>query len=111
MGRKTVQQQADSLLLGGKWLPVTACVLFIRAPLEMCVKVLVEGRSALVLAERFGQPSLASERVRADSLVEFFKLLLPLDAGEERKMLLLPTAEWTAMFSSAWRGQDVPGRS
>ena len=95
------------LLLGDAWLPVTGCVLFVKAPVRRCVETLTTGSRARVVMEVFGHPQRVRP-VRAGDLEDFLRMLLPLDAPVNRRYLFLPTAnpEWTAMFTSDWRGQD-----
>lgn len=95
------------LLLGGRWLPVTARVLFVNATTERCADTLLNGVRGRHVREHYGHP-LRVRPVKASSLDGLLRTLLPLEAPTPRRRLLLPTAdsEWTAMFDSAWRGQD-----
>lgn len=93
------------LLLGGAWLPVTATILFVHAPVDKCVRTLLGGRGEHV-RKTYGKP-LVPKRV-SGSLPELLANLVPLDSIEDRRYLFLPTADaaWTAMFGSTWRGFD-----
>ena len=95
------------LLLNGAWLPVTGCALFVKASVQRCVEKLTTGGRARVVMEVYGHPQRVRP-VRAGNLEDFLRMLLPLDAPVNRRYLFLPTAnpEWTAMFTSDWRGQD-----
>ena len=44
------------LLLGGRWLPVTGCVLFVKASAQRCVDKLTTGGRARVVMEVYGHP-------------------------------------------------------
>lgn len=106
----SVRSWADyttKLLLGGAWLPVTDCVLFINAPADRCVDELMNGVRGVHVLEHYGYP-MQQRDVRAHSLPGYLETLLPLDGAEARKYLFLQTEnpEWTAMFTSDWRGQD-----
>ena len=106
----SVRSWADyerGLLLGGLWLPVTGCVLFVNASAERCADTLLNGVRGQHVREYYGH-ALRVRPVKARSLDGLLRALLPLDASTPRRYLLLPTAnsEWTAMFDSVWRGQD-----
>lgn len=98
---------SDQLLLGGRWLPVTSCVVFVNAPVDRAVDVLVRGPRGAKVRELYGSP-LRARSVSAGSLEEMLGNLVPLDAIEARRTLLLPTRhpEWTAYFDSRSHGLD-----
>ncbi|WP_146181251.1 hypothetical protein [Homoserinimonas hongtaonis] len=97
----------DELLLGGRWLPVTGCVLFVNAPRERAVAELINGVRGQYVRREYGSP-LRQRTVVADDLGALLSRLLPLDTGEPRRELFVQTADpqWTAVFDTSWRGQD-----
>jgi hypothetical protein len=107
MRRQSWAEYERTLLLGGAWLPVTGCILFVHAPVERCVEILLTGVRGAHVLNHYGHP-LRVRPVSADSLDELLTSLLPLEGAEHRHDLLVPTAnpEWTAMLASEWRGQD-----
>jgi hypothetical protein len=107
MMAKSWDEYMTGLLLGGRWLPVTGRILFINAPVEHCADELVLGARGRFLEQEYGHP-LTRRNVTADSLDGLLSTLLPLEAPVDRRTLLLQTArpEWTAVFTSHWRGQD-----
>ena len=109
MGVRSWAEYERDLLLGGAWLPVTGCVLFLNASADWCADTLLNGGRGRHVMEYYGHP-LRVRPVRAGSLAGMLGTLLPLDSPEHRRNLLVPTVnpEWTAMFTSDWRGQE-PG--
>ncbi len=97
----------DNLLLAGAWLPVTAAVLFANASAERCADAFVNGVRGSAVVRLYGSP-LKSTRVTSSSLEGILSSLLPLELGNSRRNLIVPTAnaEWSAIFDSTWRGQD-----
>jgi hypothetical protein len=95
------------LLLGGAWLPMTGCVLFVKASTDRCVEILVSGVRGDYVRSLYGHP-LRIRPVAGRSLADLFGTLLPFDLPENRRSLFLPTAspEWTAMLTSDWREHD-----
>ncbi|GGL05298.1 hypothetical protein GCM10007382_26510 [Salinibacterium xinjiangense] len=106
MTERSSDKYASRLLLEGEWLPVTSTILFIHAPVEHCVETLVSGVRGVHVRREFGKP-LVPETV-SGSLPALLANLVPLDSSQDRRNLLLATADasWTAMFGSNWRGFD-----
>ena len=97
-----------NLLLAGKWLPVTGCVLFVRASAPTIADLLVNGGRGKYVEKLYGHP-LIQRAVTAPSLGGLLETLLPLATPDPRRNLLLPTANpaWTAMFDSSRRPPDL----
>jgi hypothetical protein len=104
MRAKELAAYEERLLLGGRWLPVTQEIGFIRAAPDRCVDLVLDHYGANYL-RRFGQ--LPERRiVKADGLEALLHSLLPMRPAEEDKHLFVPThhPEWTAVFSNRWQG-------
>lgn len=93
------------LLLEGRWHPVTACVVFIRASLERAVDELANGIHGNYVKENLGAHLMRSDV--SGSLEKLLSTLLPLEV-EGRHFLFTHTGNpnWTAMFDSSARGMD-----
>ncbi|WP_158609477.1 hypothetical protein [Cellulomonas triticagri] len=93
------------LLLAGRWLPITASVIFVHADPLRCVE-LVEARTRAATVERFGQPKRVRE-VRGAGLEAMLPELLPLRLEEDRRLVVRTEhPEWSAMFVNRFRGAD-----
>ena len=107
MSVRSWSEYQHQLLLEGSWLPVTGCILFVKAPADRCADILVNGVRGAHVRSFYGHP-LRIRRVEGRSLAELLATLLPLELPENRRTLFLPTAnpEWTAMYMSDLRGHD-----
>ncbi|WP_167046581.1 hypothetical protein [Salinibacterium sp. ZJ454] len=107
MNPRASEAYQDRLLLDGAWMPVTSTVLFVNAHLARAVDALVNGVRGSLLREHYGSP-LRARPVKGRSLTALLEELLPLEVGNPRRILLLPTSnpEWTAYFDCRARGMD-----
>ena len=98
----------SKLLLQARWAPVTNCVLFVRATPTGAVEALRDGPRGQYVFETTGA-RLRSQSVAASSLEGLFEALLPLEGPIGRRQMFVPTGnpDWSAMFTSDWRGQDA----
>ncbi len=104
MNANSLAKYEKRLLLGGRWMPVTQKVVFVRADPDRCIDVMTAHQDWNYV-RRFGQPR-RRRVVHGDGLEPLLSRLLPLRSVEEDKHLFLPTRNpgWTAMFTDRFQG-------
>lgn len=95
------------LLLGGAWRPITNTVLYANAPAAHVIDAFLTGLKGWYAREMIGSP-LAVTTIPHGILSDKFPALLPLDLVEDRRVLVMDTAnpQWSAIFGSLWVGLD-----
>ncbi len=108
MSRQGWAKYEEGLLLGGKWLPITSRIVFANAPALRCADALVSGVRGRRVLENYGFP-LRARSVEGASLDDPLSMLLPLEAPESWRYLILPTAspDWCAIFDSIWSAEQI----
>lgn len=103
------RQEAERLLLGGAWHPLTQDLTFFAAGVEECVAGFMDWRGRGVL-ERTGHP--LRRRGLTGDLEALLAELVPMDTIQGRRYLFVPVSTdgpyRTMMLKSEWLGTD-PG--
>ncbi len=104
--REWERYEKEKLLLGGRWLPITGSVIFVRSELEACVEAWERFWRPNTVS-RFGVPRRVRE-VRGEGLEGLLSQLLPLRKRSEHKELFVRTAnpQWVAMVTDEFHGMD-----
>ncbi|MEJ5914663.1 hypothetical protein [Pseudokineococcus sp. 1T1Z-3] len=101
------RQEAERLLLGGAWHPLTKSLTFFAADVEECVAGFMDWRGRGVL-ERTGHP-LRRRDITGD-LEMLLAELVPMEVAMGRRNLFVPVASKgpyrTMMLRSSWQGTD-----
>ena len=108
MSRYSQSDYAKGLLLEGRWLPTTRCVLFVNSDAQATAEILQYGSYGSTVTSKYGSP-LVSRKVTGESLDDVLATLLPLTIPIARRYLVVPTANpaWSALFTSGWVGLDA----
>jgi hypothetical protein len=101
------RREAERLLLGGAWHPLTQSLTFFAADVEECVAGFMDWRGRGVL-ERTGHP--LRRRDLSGDLEALLAELVPMEMAMGRRNLFLPVATdgpyRTMMLRSSWLGTD-----